>query len=156
MRVSSVCPLLLLLNKQFKGVGAAMDLEDAAKQFKGNGKTVLELSKATTKYGAGLKYLGTASKVATVLEETAYVVGAPEGKKLQALGASATNVVGDTGATAGGVSGGAALGLLTGPAAPVAVPLFAVIGGFGGHKAWDKLAKPFYRELWTGIPEPKE
>jgi hypothetical protein len=31
-----------------------------------------------------------------------------------------------------GATGGAALGVLTGPGAPVAVPAFAVAGGFGG------------------------
>ncbi len=31
-----------------------------------------------------------------------------------------------------GVSKGAALGLMCGPAAPVAAPLFALVGGIGG------------------------
>jgi YD repeat-containing protein len=139
-------------------VGGAFDLEYAKENiFKSpDGKTVQSLASNATKYSLVFKGFALAGNVATGVEETAFILRTPEGKRMQAFGSSVTNVVGDTGSTAGGMYLGAFLGALTGPAAPIAIPVLAAGLGYGGHKVWDESAKPFYRELWTGIPEPKK
>jgi YD repeat-containing protein len=135
-------------------VGAADSLEDAANLFRPTAASAQSLTAAASKYGGTLRGLYFVGVAANIVDESIYVVRSPEGLTAGTVGAAVTNVVGDTSASMGGGAIGAALGLLGGPAAPITVPLFAALFGFGGHYSWDRWAKPFYREVWTGNPNP--
>ena len=139
-------------------IGTAETLGDAAAIFKSpNGASAQSLIQASAKYSVAIKSLAFAGAAANVAEETAFVVRSSEaGFNYMALGASATNVAGDVLLTLGGVKLGAMVGAAGGPFAPITIPLGAATFGFLGHYGWDSVAKPFYREVWTGVPEPKQ
>jgi hypothetical protein len=140
------------------GVAVAEDLGDAAKVFRSpSGQAAQSLAEAAGKYGTMFKGLGYAGVAATAIEESAYIAGTPEDRRLMAVGASVTNVAGDTVSIVGGAEAGALIGAYFAPfTAGLSIPIFALAGGIGGHFAYDWGMKDFVREGWTGIQKPKE
>ena len=88
------------------------------------------------------KWLGRAGGVALVATEAYIIHGFATGRlsEREFVTAQSAVVGGGLGGWSGAV-GGAAFGALFGPAAPITVPLFAVIGGIGGGFAVAKLAE---------------
>lgn len=134
-------------------------MKEAIDAFKGpNGQTVQALRNAATTYGPALRSLGYMGIAANVVEEAAYIVHTGEDKFGRAWASSAHNIMGDVGATAGGMKIGAAAGawvsLAFPPIAPIAIPIGAAVGGVAFHLGWDRYIKPPLREFYLSLPVP--
>jgi nucleoid-associated protein YgaU len=141
-------------------VARAGDMSSAIGVFKNpNGQAATALAGSAAKYGGALKGVAGVGYVVTAVEEGAYLarVNNENPDKLgYAVGATVTNVAGETSAIYLGAAGGAKLGAFFAPwTVGMSIPVGAALGGIGGHFFYDGLVKPQVREGWTGIEEKK-
>jgi hypothetical protein len=143
-----------LQESNLRKIGAAEELDNAINVFKNPaGKTAVALSESAAKYSKYIKGISFVGTALSVVDEVRYVVTVPDGDHLNAFAASAINVVGNGVATTGGFVGGAFVGSLGLPAAPVTVPVVAAAGGIGASTLYDNKIAPKVREFF-GVSDP--
>ena len=142
---------------QMKEIATASTLNKAATVFGPNAKSTGLLLDANATWGRGLRWIGTAAKVGTVIDEGAYLANAPKGQFPKAAVASAVNTAGTWGSIEAGAELGAGFGAIAGGGVldEFTIPLFAAGFGIAAGFGWNALAQKPIRD-WGYTPSAPE